>query len=127
MRRKSINVLLVEDDEDDYLMTRKLFSKIEDFRTKLDWVPTYEEAKNTIKNNKHSLYLIDYRLGKHNGLELMQEVLEKGSTTPVIMLTGYEDREIILDAILSGASDYLIKGRIDPGLLESSIRNALQL
>lgn len=122
----SIRVLLVEDDEDDYIITRNLFSEIPDTPYVLDWVATYEDALATMVSAKHAVCLIDYHLGKHNGLELLREAVAKGCTAPIILLTGQGNREVDIEAMRIGAADFLVKGQINATLLERSIRYALE-
>jgi signal transduction histidine kinase len=119
-------VLLVEDDEDDYLLTRDLLREIYGGRFHLDWEPDYGAALGAIHRNRHDIYLIDYRLGSDNGLDLLREAVARGCTAPIILLTGQEDREIDLEAMRVGAADYLIKGKIDAETMERSIRYAIE-
>ncbi len=44
MEKQRIKVLLIEDDEDDYVLVRKLLSKSERARYDMEWVPTYDAA-----------------------------------------------------------------------------------
>ncbi|MBI5042544.1 MAG: diguanylate cyclase, partial [Nitrospirae bacterium] len=126
MEEQQIKILLVEDDEDDYVITRDMLSEIGGASYILDWTPTYNTAFEAIKENKHDVYLFDYRLGEHSGLELLREIVKSGSKAPVIMLTGQGDHEVDIEAMRSGAADYLIKGKIDASALEHSIRYAIE-
>lgn len=121
-----IKLLLVDDDEDDYIMTRDLLDEIEYGTYVLDWVDSYEKALEQIELQKHDVFMFDYRLGAHSGLELLQQVFREGCRVPIILLTGQGDREIDVKAMKAGATDYLIKGQIDPGLLERAIRHAME-
>lgn len=123
MNSQTVKVLLVEDDEDDYVITRNLLAKIESGNFDLEWEGSYAAAVETIKACRHDVYLIDYRLGEHNGVDLVRLVVESGCKAPVIMLTG--DRRVDIEATRAGAADYLIKGLITSAGLERSIRNAL--
>ncbi len=126
MNNDRIRILLVDDDEDDYFLTREVLSEIEDQRFDLEWMATYDAAREAILGNKHDVCLVDYHLGAHNGLELIREVLGNGCRTPLILLTGQGDREVDIEAMNLGAADYLVKGRIDVAVLERSIRYAIQ-
>lgn len=125
MNDRPLRILLVDDDEDDYIITRDLLAEIEDSRFELEWVSTYTAALEAMLSNRHDICLLDYRLGEHNGLELMREVFARGCTAPVILLTGQSDHDIDVEAMRAGAADYLVKGRIDAALLERSIRYAI--
>ena len=121
-----LKVLLVEDDEDDYVLLRDLLSEIEGARFDLEWVKTFAAGLEAIRRNEHDVYLLDHYLGPRTGLELLRRAVEMGCQAPVIMLTGLGGHEIDLKAMQAGASDYLVKGRIDERLLERSIRYSLR-
>ena len=126
MRDQTLRILLVDDDEDDYLITRDLLSDIDEFSFKLDWRDSYVSGLQAIRCRHYDVCLLDYYLGERNGLELLQEALNCGIKTPFILLTGRGDRTIDSQAIQAGAADYLVKGQITGALLERSIRHALE-
>lgn len=117
---------MVDDDEDDYIITEGLLSETKEAAYKLDWVSTYEEALNIISHRQHDVYLIDYRLGAYSGLDLIKESIESGCLAPMILLTGQGGSEVDIEAMKVGAMDYLIKGQIDSSMLERSIRYAIK-
>jgi diguanylate cyclase (GGDEF)-like protein/PAS domain S-box-containing protein len=119
-------LLLVEDDEDDYVLTRELLSDAKRTRFELEWISTFDDALTALANSTHDVCLIDYRLGEHDGLELLRHAREVGVTAPLILLTGQGTGDIDLQAMRAGAADYLVKGTIDAPLLERSIRYALE-
>jgi diguanylate cyclase (GGDEF)-like protein/PAS domain S-box-containing protein len=122
---RPLRVLLVEDDEDDFVLTRSLLTESRRIRFELDWASCYEEAIAKIASNHYDLYLLDYRLGEHDGLQILREAKSLGCKRPIILLTGQRDSEIDVAAMEAGAADYLIKGEVDAQLLERSIRYAL--
>lgn len=126
IEKKNIRVLLVEDDEDDYLITKEILSGIKYTKYILDWVDNYETAIQSVQQSRHDVYLIDYRLGAHDGLELIRNCNSQGYNYPFIILTGQSDYQTDLNAMQAGATDYLIKGRFDEILLERSIRYAIE-
>ena len=67
-----LKVLLVEDDEDDYLITRRLLTQQDRTSFELDWCSDYQTALSTVIEDRHDVYLIDYRLGEATGLELVR-------------------------------------------------------
>jgi signal transduction histidine kinase len=118
-------VLLVEDDEDDYLLVRELFQELPPGSYALDRVATYDDAVEAVTKCHHDVYLVDYRLGAHTGIELVQHALAGGCRAPLIMLTGQHEREIDLLAMQAGAVDFLLKDGLDAAVLERSMRYAL--
>lgn len=123
---KTIRVLLVEDDEDDFVLTKSLLSTRDNANIKLDWVSDFNSALEHINQNNYDVYLVDYRLGERTGIELIQEAFKAGFKIPMILLTGQDDLEVDYSALKLGAADYLVKGRIDPQLLGRSIRYAVR-
>jgi len=123
---RPIRVLLVDDDEDYYVLTRALLSDIESERYDLEWVATYKAALEVMGRNVHDVCLLDYHLGGRTGLDLLRAALERDYKTPMIMLTGQGDHELDLEAMRTGAADYLTKGKTDAALLERSIRYAIE-
>jgi PAS domain S-box-containing protein len=121
-----LKVLLVEDDEDDFILTRDLFSEFGGQRVQIDWMKTFSAGLEAMSRNQHDICLVDYRLGAQNGIELLRAAMERGCRAPIILLTGQGEHEIDLEAMKAGAADYLVKGRLDSGLLERSIRYAIE-
>ena len=119
-------VLMVEDDDDDYVITRDLLSEISGQRFALDWVKTAEAGLEAMLRNQHDVVLVDYRLGARNGVDLMREALERGCQAPIILLTGAGEHEVDIEAMKAGASDYLVKGSLQANSLERSVRYAIQ-
>jgi signal transduction histidine kinase len=126
MDEQPIKVLLVDDDEDDYVIIRDLLSEIDWTNFDVQWASTYEEALEASKVGAYQVCLIDYRLGERNGLELMHQLRWEGFTAPMILLTGYGDREVDVKAMEDGAADYIEKGQITSSLLERSTRYAIE-
>jgi DNA-binding response OmpR family regulator len=122
VNRPELRVLLIEDEENDYILVKDLLSDISSTRFHLDWISSYEEAVAEICRLHHDVYLLDYRLGVRGGLELLREVMGKGCNVPVILLTGQGDYGVDIKAMMSGAADYLVKNQINADLLERSIR-----
>jgi signal transduction histidine kinase len=118
-----IRVCLIEDDDDDYVVTRDLLQESCLATFQLDRVSTYAAAVEALQRGEHDVYLIDYRLGAHNGLELLRQFAALAA--PLIMLTGQHDRDVDLEAMRCGAMDYLVKGQTDAALLERSIRYSI--
>jgi diguanylate cyclase (GGDEF)-like protein/PAS domain S-box-containing protein len=121
----TVRLLIVEDDEDDFLITRDLLAEQDRLPVSVDWTPTYAEALAEIHRQAHDVYLVDYRLGSHTGLELMREGFASRPFAPVIMLTGQPTHDIDLEATALGATDFLSKRGLTADELERSIRYAI--
>ncbi len=121
-----IKVLLIEDDEDDFVIARGLLAEIRGAQFALDWVKTYEAGLETLLRNQHEICLLDYRLGARNGIELLRAATERGCQSPIILLTGLGEHALDLEAMQAGAADYLVKADLRADSLDRSMRYALQ-
>ncbi|MDT5122165.1 MAG: two-component system, sensor histidine kinase and response regulator [Acidobacteriota bacterium] len=127
MKSETIKVLLIEDDEDDYILTRELLSEVKGGKYALDWASTYEEGLKVAGRLEHHVCLVDYRLGERSGVELIREAREARLTTPMILLTGQGNHDVDMEAIEAGATDYLIKDETHASRLDRTIRYAVEL
>jgi diguanylate cyclase (GGDEF)-like protein/PAS domain S-box-containing protein len=123
---EALRILLVEDDEDDFLLTQRMLRAPGHAKFELDWEQSYESALRAIGTAGHDLYLVDYRLGEHTGLDLVREAWGSDPPAPVILLTGEDDYLVDLAATELGVTDYLVKGTTDPPTLERTIRYAVR-
>ncbi len=121
-----MRVLLIEDNEDDYFLTKELLTDIFGRHLALEWISAWQPALDRVLEGRHDVVIVDYRLGARNGLELVREAVHLGCHMPFIVLTGEGNREIDLEAMHAGATDYLVKGEITAPLLDRSIRYAIE-
>jgi diguanylate cyclase (GGDEF)-like protein/PAS domain S-box-containing protein len=125
-RSESLRILLVEDDEDDFVLTRSMLQVPGDGWFQLEWEQSYLPALQAIREARHDLYLVDYRLGDRTGLDLVRDAWDTEPPAPVIVLTGQDDYEVDVQASELGVTDYLVKGTIDAPSLERTIRYAVR-
>lgn len=125
MSTQLIKVLLIEDDEDDVFLAQEYLRESEYYRFAVEWEANPQKAREKMLDRQFDVFLIDYRLGSENGLDLIKFAQDKGVLAPCILLTGQGDLKVDLDASRYGAADYLIKTELNPSLLERSIRYAL--
>ena len=71
-----IKILLVEDDEDDYILFKDYLSDIKLGKYVLTWASNFDKGVSLIRNKAHDIYFFDYLLGRHTGLELIKECLK---------------------------------------------------
>jgi two-component system, LuxR family, sensor kinase FixL len=130
VEKKSISVLLVDDDEDEYLLLRDMMRRNTHTpalaRLRIDWVNSYHAALPALATGNYEVALVDYHLGEQTGLDLLRVINQREPRVPVILLTGQGSYAIDMAAMQEGASDYLLKGEFDAVLLERTVRYAIE-
>ncbi len=126
MQGPRMRVLLVDDSEDDYLLTRINLEAMAETNAELEWVSTYEAALEAGFHGGYDVLLVDYHLGPDDGLELLRTLVAGGCTTPIILLTGQAERRLAVEAMKAGAFDYLVKDEVTPAILDISLRHAYE-
>ncbi len=121
-----IRVLLIDDDEDDFITLRDLLREIKSQKYLLTWKATYNEGVEAFNQKTFDVCLLDFRLGEFSGLQLLEDSRKSGNTCPIILLTGFGDMELDLKAMQMGAADYLVKEKLSGPLLERSLRYAFK-
>jgi PAS domain S-box-containing protein len=126
VNEKVIRILLVEDDEDDYIITRELLSRAHLARYQVDWAPSFASGKRLLETNLYDAVLMDYDLGDGTGIDLIRELAGRGYPAPILLLTGRGTPEVDVEAMEAGASVYLNKSDMNAMLLERSIRSGME-
>lgn len=120
-----VKLLIVDDDEDDYLLAKDLLDDITRGPYEIDWASSYEEGEEALRENRHDLCLMDYNLGARDGIKLLRAAHDLGFNGPIILLTGMDQGEVDMQALEAGAVDYLVKANLTAEQLARSIRYAL--
>ena len=126
IRDTPIRVLLLDDDQQDFVIVQRMLDKVKEPRFHVDWAETYEEGRQALAMQEHDAYLIDYRVGADNGLDLLKETFHNGVRKPMIVLTAHSDAELDMRVIQMGAADFLPKRELSPTLLGRTIRHAIE-
>lgn len=101
-------VLLVDDDE----MLLHALSEVIRLRMSnvtVQTVSSAEEALNQLKQREYSAIISDMKMPGMDGLALLAYVQDHRPDIPVLLITGYNDRETALQAVRAGAYDYIRK------------------
>lgn len=119
-------VLLIEDDEEDYILLQKVLAKVAHARYVVKWEQQFEQGLRHMQENDHDICLVDYRLGKDSGIDLLREARRRGYSRPIIVLTGASEGDIDIQALQAGADDYITKDLLQGDLLYRLIRYAIE-
>lgn len=118
-------ILLIEDDDVDARQIMRIIKSGFGDQVVVDWVTDKESGSLGIAKNEHDICLIDYKLGRDDGVELLRVSVSQGCKMPMILLTGMSAGIVDIAAMEAGASDYLVKGDLTPLLLVKSISYAM--
>jgi len=121
-----VKALLVDDSRMQYVMMRDFLAVTSRSRITLDWVATFAEGLEAVRAQHHDVYLIDYQLDAHDGLELLTQAIAEGCQAPMIFITAHDDPALDQAAMQAGAVDYLDKSDLKPAGLERAIRYATE-
>jgi len=101
-------VVIIEDDQE----IRESFSLIVNSSQRFAVVGAYgncEDAIASLNRDKPEIVLMDIELPGINGIKGTQIIRDKSNSTEVIMVTVYEDSDLVFEALKAGASGYITK------------------
>lgn len=101
-------VMIVEDDQE----IRNSFTLIVNSSQKFTVINAYgncEDAIDNLHRDKPEIVLMDVELPGMNGIQGSKIIKDKSPHTDVVMVTVYEDSELVFEALKAGASGYITK------------------
>jgi signal transduction histidine kinase/FixJ family two-component response regulator len=123
---QAIKILLVEDDEDDYILVRDMLADVDGTHYDLHWVNSYETGLEALGASRYDVCLLDYHLREQDGIGFLHALSGQNHVPPIIFLTGMSNYAVDLGAMRAGAADYLEKTRVNSHILERAIRYAME-
>ena len=118
-----MNILIADDEKGIRAGLSKLFQRegYECFTAE-----DFDSALELIRHREIHLALLDIRIGNRDGVELLKAIKEINSDVCCLMITGYGSIANAVDAIRSGAEDYLLKP-LDNDYLLNTVSSRLEL
>jgi signal transduction histidine kinase len=134
MRNQAIHILLVEDNLADSTLLCQRFACLKESEWQLTQAETLEEAIETYQqyaeptqgDRAFDLVLLDLGLPDSRGLETLTQFRAAVPDVSIVVLTGLDDEELALQAVVEGAQDYLVKDQITIQSLIRTIRFAIE-
>lgn len=120
---ETIKVVLAEDHALMRAGTRHILEQYLDYQV-IGEAEDGEQAVEMIKNLKPDIAILDIRMPKLNGIEVVRRAKILSPNTKTLMLTAYDEDEYILALMEAGASGYLLKTAREKELIDS-IRGVL--
>ncbi len=125
MKKEFVQVLIVEDDEDDFFMLIDTLSEIDDKSINYQHASAINEAKKLVQKELYDICICDYRIGTASGIDFIQYLEEANIDLPVIMVSGQKEDDIEVVAANIGACDFIDKQRLTVKRLNTAIRYTL--
>ncbi len=126
LNKKTIHVLLIEDNPGDARLIQEMIKDIGYNKFELIYKETLIDGIQALFENEFQVILLDLSLPDSYGLDTFTRMLDKAPETPIIILTGIDDQKLAVEAVKSGAQDYLVKIMVNRILLERSIYYAIE-
>ncbi|MCK4421420.1 response regulator [candidate division WOR-3 bacterium] len=95
--------VLIVDDEPSILYLFKEFFKLKDFE--VDTADNGLEALKKLHNNKYHLMILDVKMGEKHGLEVLEDIIDRGYDFPIIMCTAFGHLKQDVDIIAGDKMD----------------------
>jgi DNA-binding NtrC family response regulator len=103
-----LRILIVDDNKDhQHLMKESIEESIKDVY--IEFADTGKDCLLKLAGEAYSMLIIDFSLSETNGIELFRNIIQKKIDVPVIMVTGFGNESIAVEAMKLGAYDYIVK------------------
>jgi signal transduction histidine kinase len=123
---ETVHILMVDDDRVDRLAIRRAIEQ-SGLTAAVDEVQDATEALEKVRTNRYDCLLLDHDLPGTSGTELTRKLREKNNLTPVILVTGQQNEELLQAAVDAGVTDFFPKGDLSPRRLALRIRFAIRI
>jgi two-component system cell cycle sensor histidine kinase/response regulator CckA len=120
------NLLLVEDNPGDVRLLREMFKEEGSDHTEVTHVESVREAEEHLMGHAVDIILLDLDLPDAQGLGAVRRAHAAAPRVPLVVLTGFDDESLAVQALQEGAQDYLLKGQISTNGLRRALRYAIE-
>jgi PAS domain S-box-containing protein len=124
--KRNFKILIVEDDVLDAKLLKQQLVQTELSITKVSHTERLQEALDLLEHENFDVVLLDMNLPDSRGVDTLKQLHKAHPKLTIINVTGGTDEQVALQALASGAQDYLIKGRFDPYVLSKSILYSIE-
>jgi len=125
MKRPQPIVLIIDDSSVDRETYRRYLQQNTEDYTVLE-AESGIEGLDLCQRCQPDIMLVDYGLPDLDGIDFLIELQTQTHTPPVIILTGQGNEAIAVEAMKSGAQDYLVKGYLTPEKLRIAVTSVLE-
>ncbi len=117
---RPIKVLIIEDDELDRMIVKRAINS-SGLNVEMTFAEDIDSGKEATNGKIYDCIFLDYNLPGGTGLQLLKDIRNSGNDSPIIIVTSHGDEKIAVEAMKSGASDYIPKNLLTPDGLAQSL------
>ncbi len=122
-----VRLLMVDDDRVDRLAIRRAIEQSGLNAIVIDEASDAAQALEKVQARTYDCLLLDHDLPGTSGTELTRRLRERGNMTPVVLVTGQQNEELLQAAVEAGVTDFFPKGDLSPRRLALRIRFAIRI
>jgi len=126
MEAEEVKILLVEDNAIEATLLQEELSELESGRFAISHVERLEQAIERLRRDKFNIILLDLGLPDSHGISTFSRAFKASRGIPIVVLSGLDDEVLGLQAVRSGAQDYLVKGKSNGHALTRALTHAMQ-
>ncbi|MCO4294646.1 ATP-binding protein [Solitalea sp. MAHUQ-68] len=121
-----ITIVIIDDDEEDFILIKHYLEQVPNQKYLIKRAANYDEALVFFNEPGIDVFLVDYKLGKYKGIEILNIAKVYDVNAPFIIVTGKGNLNIDKEVMRAGAYDYLIKDELSTDILERSVRYSIE-
>ncbi|MFA6924622.1 MAG: PAS domain S-box protein [Bacteroidales bacterium] len=125
IRETSLRILLVEDNPGDVYIVKDLLKSAE---TK--YIVTHSsrlsDALQLLNKQEFDAILLDIGLPDSTGIETLRKIKSPKIKAPIIILTGFDDKDLAIESVKEGAQDYLVKNKLSSDNISRAINHSIE-
>jgi diguanylate cyclase (GGDEF)-like protein len=120
-------LLCIDDDPLQHRIVERLVDEFVHSRYAFDSALSYDQGLAKLMASGAAVCLLDFRLDRGTGIDMLREVRRLSIDTPIVMMTVEDTEDVDIAAAEAGAVDFVLKSELHPRLLERTVRYAVRL
>lgn len=125
LEKEIIRILHVDEDVEEQTLIASILKNAKKNKYVVESAKSIEEALEKLKDT-YTVFLVGYKPGKEEQLNLIKEIKALKKYAPLIMLSGINSENLDEQALSLGVADYLVKGQFDGNTLERKLQFAIR-
>jgi len=125
-RSHNLRVLLIEDSSAYARIIRSGLKKAQNWQFQVEWADRLSSGLQLLDQGPFDVIVLDLMLPDSSGLETLAHTLARAPAVPIVVLSGFDDEALAVEAVQQGAQDYVVKGSMSSSLLVRCLLYAIE-